>query len=60
MDDRLCESCDSEEVEDETHFVLFCLYCDELRTSFLNEAFAQNQEMFLCPDDDRMKWPFTV
>ncbi len=26
--------------------------------SILNEAFAQNQEMFWCTDDDRMKWLF--
>lgn len=54
-----CVNRDSEEVEDETHFVLFCLYFDELRKSFLNETFAQSQEMFWRSDDDRMKWLFT-
>ncbi len=55
VDNRLSESHDLGENEDETHFVLYCPYYDKLLMSIVNKAFAQNPEMFWCTDDDRME-----
>ena len=47
-DKRLCELCELGEVENESHFLLYCPYYDELRTPILHEMSVQNPEMFRC------------
>ena len=55
---RLCELCDLQEVDNESHFHLYCPFCDELRVPFVNELFAQNPEIFWS-NDVRMECLFT-
>ncbi len=57
-DERLCELCELNEVESESHFLLYCPLHDELRTPLFTEMSVKNPEIFWCSDDDRMDWLF--
>ena len=57
-DERLCHLCELNEVENESHFLLYCPLYDELRTPIFPEMSVKNPEMFWCSDDDRMGWLF--
>lgn len=55
-DERLRELCELNEVESESHFLLYCPLYDELRTPIFTEMSVKNPEIFWCSDDDRMNW----
>ena len=57
-DERLCALCELNNIENESHFILYCLLFDELRTLIFTEMSVKNPEMFWCSDDDRMDWLF--
>ena len=50
--------CELNEVENESHFLLYCPLYDELRTPLFTEMCVKYPEMFWCSDDDRMDWLF--
>ena len=57
-EDRLCRLCELGEVENETHFVLYCPRYDDFRNVLFGELFVKKPEMFWISDDDKMKWLF--
>uniref|UniRef100_A0A0E9XH21 Reverse transcriptase zinc-binding domain-containing protein n=1 Tax=Anguilla anguilla TaxID=7936 RepID=A0A0E9XH21_ANGAN len=44
---RLCLLCDLCEIENESHFMLYCTYYDDLRAPIFHEMSVRNPEVFL-------------
>ena len=57
-DERVCELCELNEVENESHFRLYCPLYDELRNPLFTEMSVKNPEMFWSCDDIKMDWLF--
>ena len=55
-DERLCELCELNEVENESYFLSYCPLYDELRTPIFTEMSVKNPETFWGCDDIQMDW----
>lgn len=53
-ENRICEMCELDEVESESHFLLYCTKYDDLREVF----YGQNPEIFWCSDEQNLEWLF--
>ncbi len=57
-DNRLCEMCDLNDVESESHFLLYCTLYDDLRECLFNDILQRNPDMFYWSDEEKLKWLF--
>lgn len=53
-ENRLCVLCDLGEVENESHFLLYCTHYDDLRESLFLEVKRQISEIFWYADDQKL------
>ena len=57
-DDRLCEMCDLNEIENEVHFILYCPYYDDLRTAWFQRVLNKDPAVFWYTDYIKLEWLF--
>ena len=50
--------CELDEVESESHFLLYCTKYDDLREVLFHEIYGQNPEIFWCSDEQKLEWLF--
>ena len=56
-DDRLCEMCDLNEIENEVHFILYCPYYDDLRIAWFQRVLNKDPAVFWYTDI-KLEWLF--
>ena len=57
-ENRVCEMCVLDEIESESHFLLYCTKYDDLREVLFHEIYGQNPDIFWCSDEQKLEWLF--